>query len=419
MDNSILYTRCPTCSTAFKVTDELLAIAGGKVRCGACLAIFQASDYMLEPAKKARTTESEDNLAQERTDTSISEFLQQKSEMNQPEPEAVQPEDDSEVAKSESTAFSEEYFHNEADVEASEEELKESLEFEALEEEIMQTPEVEEPQLSFEEEFDIEGDAVNQQESSLQNEFELVEPDLEVDDAIDDEINDSEDFGSSFEIEPGNQNNFNEENALAFDEYDANETDMDDFGNESELAEQINAQIEDVKSDPDPLDEFNEIVENHRSGIRPKLIIAAVTLFLIIALFQIWSNRQAIAWSDTWGPMMKTACNALPCKLKPKRAINQIKLLQRQVSPHQEKEKTLDIKVLLVNQANFAQPYPVIKIAFSDKNGKEVAVKRFKPSNYLRNGSKNELMPQNAEVHIQFDTKTPHPDALGFEFIFE
>ena len=34
--------RCPTCQTAFKVTPEQLAVAGGMVRCGHCQAVFNA-----------------------------------------------------------------------------------------------------------------------------------------------------------------------------------------------------------------------------------------------------------------------------------------------------------------------------------------------------------------------------------------
>ena len=404
MDNSILYTRCPTCSTAFKVTDELLTIAGGKVRCGACLAIFQASDYMLEPVKKAEVIETPASPVPVKTETSISEFLQQTS----PEPEIetkLLPDEKLENAEIENRELFGEGFYDENDLDTRNIEsnkLKgEALGTDDLEDENQQHFVSDEKQLSFEDEFDFEDE--------IDNESEEADP----------ELYESEDLDEPFDLEVSDQNHFNEENGLAFDEIDSDDFETGDLGNESELAEQINTQIQDVESEPDPLDEFSDIIENNPSGFRTKIIITSLLLLLIVALTQVWTNRQAIAWNDTWGSMMKTACNALPCKLKPKRAINQIKLLQRQVSPHQEKEKTLDIKVLLVNQAKFSQPYPIIKIAFSDKNGKEVAVKHFKPINYLRNGSKNDLMPPNAEVHIQFDTKTPHPDALGFEFIFE
>jgi predicted Zn finger-like uncharacterized protein len=39
-----LITRCPKCSTAFRVTDDVLSMAKGKVRCGQCFHIFDAME---------------------------------------------------------------------------------------------------------------------------------------------------------------------------------------------------------------------------------------------------------------------------------------------------------------------------------------------------------------------------------------
>lgn len=40
-------TRCPNCSTAFRVTDEQLAAFQGKVRCGRCALVFNALDALI------------------------------------------------------------------------------------------------------------------------------------------------------------------------------------------------------------------------------------------------------------------------------------------------------------------------------------------------------------------------------------
>ncbi len=47
-------TRCPHCAAQFKITEEHLKQARGAVRCGSCLQIFQASDYLIDapPAKQ-------------------------------------------------------------------------------------------------------------------------------------------------------------------------------------------------------------------------------------------------------------------------------------------------------------------------------------------------------------------------------
>lgn len=43
-----MYTRCPTCSTCFRVTERHLAIAKGKVRCGQCQLVFNATEHSID-----------------------------------------------------------------------------------------------------------------------------------------------------------------------------------------------------------------------------------------------------------------------------------------------------------------------------------------------------------------------------------
>jgi predicted Zn finger-like uncharacterized protein len=163
MDNSTLYTRCPTCSTAFKVTNELLAIAAGKVRCGACLAIFQASDYMLEPVKKEAIIET----------ITTSDTKQPESEAEVDTEAELQPEKDLNQAKIENEEMFEEDFYDENDFKADyfeksdlekvddELELEEkNLTAEDLEDVSEETPHTEEQKLSFEEDFDFENNEV-------------------------------------------------------------------------------------------------------------------------------------------------------------------------------------------------------------------------------------------------------------------
>lgn len=53
-------TRCPNCSTSFRVTNEQLAAHQGKVRCGRCSFIFNARDYLqqIEPVPASSTTDT-------------------------------------------------------------------------------------------------------------------------------------------------------------------------------------------------------------------------------------------------------------------------------------------------------------------------------------------------------------------------
>ena len=54
---SHMVTRCPTCATAFRVTSTQLESAKGAVRCGSCLHIFQAQDFLVKTAEDEQPTQ--------------------------------------------------------------------------------------------------------------------------------------------------------------------------------------------------------------------------------------------------------------------------------------------------------------------------------------------------------------------------
>jgi predicted Zn finger-like uncharacterized protein len=58
------YTRCPGCSTVFRVTMPQLALRDGQVRCGHCRTVFDGRAQMISLAPLPRTTDAEpDDLA--------------------------------------------------------------------------------------------------------------------------------------------------------------------------------------------------------------------------------------------------------------------------------------------------------------------------------------------------------------------
>ena len=57
-----LVTVCPKCSTQFRVNEAQLQLANGKVRCGACLNVFQGTDYLLWEEGAAFNSDALDDL---------------------------------------------------------------------------------------------------------------------------------------------------------------------------------------------------------------------------------------------------------------------------------------------------------------------------------------------------------------------
>jgi predicted Zn finger-like uncharacterized protein len=52
-----MVTRCPKCATAFRITSTQLESAKGAVRCGSCLHIFKAQDFLVKSAATEATTQ--------------------------------------------------------------------------------------------------------------------------------------------------------------------------------------------------------------------------------------------------------------------------------------------------------------------------------------------------------------------------
>lgn len=503
VENNTLYTRCPTCTTAFKVTEKLLNAAAGKVRCGACLAIFQATDYMLKPSERnnnpqsavtklnetpAAATETHNDTADSIVDQPLSsqptsEPITETTLENQPSEQSLRsdeyesepqfeppsqpieqldfetepdfenqapitPESDSKVipenhdlAITDSQADPEIDLGVVTDIEqedlSSTEELQDTI-IESDEslgntEEISDFDFQNEPD-EFEDEQAEFGPVIEQNSLDIQpteHDLQRTEPSIgETDDIdpIEEDLNSDsreiQEATTDVSMADVNEEELNhaDENQRhdSFQEIDPNVRleEQDDF-EVDDLSGQLSEQMLDTDAEPDPLDEFESIVEEKNTDLRRNIILAVVAILVFIGLQQVWSNRQALAWSESWGETIKSVCQYLPCELKARRDVTKIRLLQRQLSPDEENENQLDVKVLLTNEASFDQPYPTIKIAFSNKNGEQVSVKSFSPQDYLEPDSLNKLMPYGTEVHIHFKTELTHPDALGFEFIFE
>jgi predicted Zn finger-like uncharacterized protein len=83
-DQALMRTRCPVCTTVFRVTSEQLRLRAGKVRCGQCHAVFNAFDELVSDAHEplVQTPPVEEALRQDESTESESEvsFDEQESE---------------------------------------------------------------------------------------------------------------------------------------------------------------------------------------------------------------------------------------------------------------------------------------------------------------------------------------------------
>lgn len=150
--------------------------------------------------------------------------------------------------------------------------------------------------------------------------------------------------------------------------------------------------------------------------------LGSLLLLAAMAAQGLWLYRDRLAQNPQWRPTLVQFCGVIErmaaCELAPLRAVSQIALQSRALQPNPAMPGAFDVHLILANNARFAQPYPVIELAFTDLDGKRLAARRFKPEEYLAPEQKDQAMPVGVPVHVRFAIVTPNPTATGFEFRF-
>jgi predicted Zn finger-like uncharacterized protein len=118
-------------------------------------------------------------------------------------------------------------------------------------------------------------------------------------------------------------------------------------------------------------------------------------------------------------PLIMSLCDAVKCTLPQMHDTEQIDLLSRQLYTHPNVAGALMIRASMVNNAPFPQPYPLLELSLSDEQGHVVAMRRFKPAEYLASGEDPQaMMSPGSPVAINLEIADPGANALAYEFSF-
>jgi predicted Zn finger-like uncharacterized protein len=150
----------------------------------------------------------------------------------------------------------------------------------------------------------------------------------------------------------------------------------------------------------------------------PWIITAVLLSFGLLAQLGFYQRRALLAHDD-FRPWLEQACALLHCKLPLREDLTRFKVLESAVTPHPRVKGALMISVSLINEAPFAQNFPVVAVQLHDTSARPVALRRFAPSSYLRDPSAvNTGIAANASLPIVFEVIDPGSKASGFEFSF-
>ncbi len=141
------------------------------------------------------------------------------------------------------------------------------------------------------------------------------------------------------------------------------------------------------------------------------VLILTAALILQVA----WWKRDELAAEPLGQRVLRHVCPHLPCDVQPPREPGKLVVLERNLTPHPQQQNALLFRVRLENQAEFAQPYPIVELRLLDSRQALTAVRRFGPELY-RGGSTGawDLLPPHQPTEILLALRDPGTHVTGF-----
>ncbi len=407
-----LVTECPSCGTRFRVNETQLEIAGGRVRCGACLTVFDGTEYLLFA--------SGDEPPPEQPEAALDELLDELSNTVGDDSDPV-----TEVDDVGDQADDEVFGDGSVDDEVSEDGPVDDEVFEdGLTETDFADEDVFEDELigaepagdgaevdgAYRTEVPVERDQANLGNDvdlpkawdegiwgafSDANDTPVVKADVDVSEDAEDASEYAEDAGEDAEevAETPGEDSLGPEVVVSGEIWAAAEPSA-----EAELRPYLG----DLEAEPEP---------PKRWWIGLIMVVAILGLVAQVLWYQ----------SDNWSrdpdvrPYYEQVCEWLGCELPVIRAPQQIQPSNLVVRSHPDVPGALIVDALVVNNASFPQPFPVVELTFTTVDGNLVAGRRFHPDEYLGgdlNGAT--MLPSKTPVHITLEIEDPGPDAVNY-----
>lgn len=143
-------------------------------------------------------------------------------------------------------------------------------------------------------------------------------------------------------------------------------------------------------------------------------------LLLLVALIGqlLLVQRAVFAQEPALRPVLEPLCALADCALPPLRAVERIELVHRDVYRHPSREGALLVDATMVNNAGFAQPYPMFTVGLGDHRGRTMSRRSFAPSEYVDGHTPEARMTPGLPVRITLELQAPEHPARTFEFAF-
>jgi len=377
-------TRCPHCAAQFKITEEHLKQARGAVRCGSCLQIFQASDYLIDgpPAKQDAADDRWAGALESNAGNASEDSRQTFDDDDDGATSSLSIEgmelSDSFINLDEDAADSglgEDFSDMQGAGRASHNDNADEAWAEALLKEL-----------------ENEDDPPAKQTASQPASF---------------APRDSQASPPKAAAQPPQAKKKPAPKPPQDDEDDSLFGGLDLFGDD--LTEEPVPLSQPVRERDTP---FRQ--QHDWTGMLKWGGLSALALVVLVAQYA-YFNFDDLARTPQWRPLYQQACGVLGCRLPNRTDISKLRGANLVVRSHPDYTNALIVDAILFNEARYPQPFPELELSFSALNGDPVASRRFSPAEYLRGDLTNmEAMPVNTPLHISLEIVDPGEQAVNY-----
>ena len=173
-------------------------------------------------------------------------------------------------------------------------------------------------------------------------------------------------------------------------------------------------------------EQFRENPSDRSNSVIATILWSVGILLLTATLFieYLWFNRDEFSQTAEFQTLITTICKQLECENISLRDASKMELITRNVYSHPNEKNALIVDITMKNNAEFAQPYPVLQIDFSDIRGDTIAARRFLPDDYLSiedfqtETKQRQLLQPDASTAITLEIQDPGKQAMTYEFNF-
>jgi predicted Zn finger-like uncharacterized protein len=147
--------------------------------------------------------------------------------------------------------------------------------------------------------------------------------------------------------------------------------------------------------------------------------VAILLLLGLLFVQLVYFNRDRLAAKPKLRPLLESMCETMDCELAGRRAPALIRLQSHKVLSHPKEKQALRVEAIIINEADFVQAYPLLRLRFRNLDGKLLATREFLPKHYLPTDVDRQAgMTPGEPVNTVLDIIDPGKKAISYEFDF-